>query len=156
MPKGGHAASGPPPDPNALRRGRSGDAATWTTLPREGRQGEPPAWPLTEQDGREAELWARLWATPQAVMWERLGQAVEVAMYVRLLAKSEHPRAGVEIQKITRQYMGSLGLTVEGMLRNRWKIEQAAAPAPTSASASAPRRPSSRDRLTVIRGDGES
>lgn len=47
MPRGGaRANSGPPPDPNALRRERPSDKETWRTLPAEGRQGDPPAWPL--------------------------------------------------------------------------------------------------------------
>ena len=46
MPRGGaRVVSGPPPDPNALRRDRPGDKASWTTLPAEGRAGKPPAWP---------------------------------------------------------------------------------------------------------------
>lgn len=156
MPRGGHAASGPPPDPNALRRNRSGDAATWTTLPADGRQGDAPEWPLSDQDGREAELWEVLWAKPQAVIWERLGQVFEVAMCVRTLAKAEAPRAGTEIQKVLRQYFDSLGLTTQGMLRNRWRIEQATPEVPASAPAAAPKRSSSRDRLKVVRGDGQS
>lgn len=156
MPSGGaRVTSGPPPDPNALRRDRKSDA-TWTTLPSDGRQGNAPEWPLTEQDDREAELWADLWSRPQAVMWERLGQEYEVAMCVRILAKAEAPRAGTELLKVSRQYFDSLGLTTQGMLRNRWRIEQAAPETPAAAPAAAPKRPSSRDRLTVIRGDGES
>lgn len=47
MPRGGaRVNSGPPPDPNALRRDRPSDKDGWTTLPAEGRQGDPPAWPL--------------------------------------------------------------------------------------------------------------
>jgi hypothetical protein len=155
MPKGGHAASGPPPDPNALRRNRAGDP-TWTSLPLAGREGDPPEWPLTAQDERELELWADLWAKPQAIMWEKLGQLYEVAMCVRMLARAEAPRSSVELQKVVRQYFDSLGLTTQGMLRNRWRIEQAA-PVPTaSTSAVAPRRASSRSRLKVVDGDGES
>ncbi len=53
MPRGGaRVNSGPPPDPNALRRDRPSDVAGWTTLPAEGRTdslGRPkpaPKWPL--------------------------------------------------------------------------------------------------------------
>lgn len=47
MPRGGaRANSGPPPDPNALRRDRKEDKAGWTILPAEGRTGPLPEWPL--------------------------------------------------------------------------------------------------------------
>lgn len=47
MPRGGaRVNSGPPPDPNALRRNRPEDKAGWKMLPAEGRLGDPPAWPL--------------------------------------------------------------------------------------------------------------
>ncbi|MEU8151772.1 hypothetical protein [Nonomuraea sp. NPDC048901] len=150
--KGGHAASGPAPDPNALRRSRPADAATWTALPSGGRAGDPPEWPLLEPDGREWELWADFWARPQALMWERMGQLYEVAMCVRMLARAEQPKSSIELQKVVRQYFDSLGLSTQGMLRNRWKLTDA----PTDESArtrKAPARKSARTRLTVVPGD---
>lgn len=160
MPKGGaRVVSGPPPDPGALRRNRPADKAGWTTLPAEGRQGGPPAWPLAGMTDREFELWRDLWAKPQAVVWEALGQGYEVALFVRALGQAEQPDAKVDLQRIVRQYLDSLGLSVQGMLRNRWKIAPAAeadetVTAPT-AEAEAPRRPSARDRLRVVpRGEG--
>lgn len=42
---GARARSGPPKDPDALRRDRKDDAA-WITLPVEGRPGPAPDWPL--------------------------------------------------------------------------------------------------------------
>jgi hypothetical protein len=156
MPKGGaRAVSGPPPDPNALRRNRPSDKAGWTTLPAEGRQGGPPAWPLVDLTDREFELWRDLWAKPQAVAWEALDQGYEVALFVRSLAQAEQPDAKVDLQRIVRQYLDSLGLSVQGMLRNRWKVapvaeaEEQAQPA----AAPAPRRTSARDRLKVVPRD---
>jgi hypothetical protein len=156
MPKGGaRVVSGPPPDPNALRRDRPSDQAGWTSLPAEGRVGDPPVWPLLQQTVREETLWRELWARPQAVMWERLDQRYEVAMFCRMLARAEQPAASVELQKVVRQYLDSLGLSVQGMLRNRWKI---APPTESRESAGAapvrPRRPSARTRLKVV-PDGE-
>lgn len=123
MPKGGaRVVSGPPPDPNALRRNRPSDQAGWTTLPAEGRQGGPPVWPLVGLSDREDELWADLWSRPQAVAWEAMGQGYEVALFVRTLAQAEQPDAKVDLQRIVRAYLDSLGLSVQGMLRNRWKV----------------------------------
>ena len=156
MPKGGaRVVSGPPPDPNALRRDRPADQAGWTSLPAEGRAGEPPVWPLLQQTVREETLWRDMWARPQAVMWDRLGQQIEVAMFVRKLGEAELPKASVELQKVVRQYLDSLGLSVQGMLRNRWKIAPPVeAPEAAGSEPVRPRRPSARTRLKVV-PDGE-
>jgi hypothetical protein len=156
MPRGGHAASGPPPDPNSLRQSRQSNQAGWSTLPAEGRPGPAPEWPLVAAQPRELELWEDMWSRPQAVAWERLGQEIEVAMFCRKLAEAELPKASVELQKVVRQYLDSLGLSVQGMLRNRWRIAAAAAGPEQAAPEQAPRRRSSaRDRLKVVpSGDG--
>ncbi|MFB7288988.1 hypothetical protein [Actinacidiphila glaucinigra] len=125
MPKGGaRTRSGPAPDPEALRRER--DAGEWTILPAEGRQGATPDWPLTGQSEREAELWERLWGRPQALMWERYGQELEVALYVRRLAEAEMPESSVNLSTLVRQMADSLGLTSPGMRANRWRIDRPA------------------------------
>ncbi len=159
MPRGGaRPVSGPPPDPNALRRYRPSDQGTWTTLPAEGRPGEAPEWPLVNPRPREWDLWRDLWTRPQAVMWERLDQRYEVAMFVRKLAEAELPGASVELQKVVRQYLDSLGLSVQGMLRNRWRIEpgEVAVEASGKPEHSDRRRPSARSRLKVVAdGDGD-
>jgi len=151
---GARATSGPPPDPNALRRNRKSDQAGWATLPAEGRTGPTPGWPLTDVRPREWDLWRDLWMKPQAVMWEKLGLDIEVALFVRTLAEAEHPDSRTEPMKLVRQYMESLGLTSPGMLRLRWKIGPAETvpveePADTP-KATAPRRKSARDRLKVV------
>lgn len=153
MPKGGaRIRMGPAPDPNALRRER--DAGEWTVLPAEGREGEPPAWPLPDPTDREEELWDELWARPQALMWARYGQQLEVALYVRRFAEAELPGAFVALGTLVRQMADSLGLTTPGMRANRWRIvaDEGFAAAPADAA----RRPSTsaRARLTVISGDG--
>ena len=84
MTSGGHGRSGPPPDPNALRRER--DSSTWTTLPPH-RDGPTPLWPLSRPTKRERDLWDSLWSLPQAVMWERSSQEREVAIYVYHLCR---------------------------------------------------------------------
>lgn len=153
---GARATSGPPPDPNALRRNRKQDASGWSTLPAEGRTGPTPEWPLTEVRPREWDLWRTLWAKPQAVMWEKLGLDLEVGLFVRTLAEAEEPEPRSDAAKLAKQYMESLGLTGPGMLRLRWKVgpvEQEAAPAEETTeapTAKKPRRKSARDRLKVV------
>jgi hypothetical protein len=159
MPRGGaRAVSGPPPDPNSLRQVKAAERGGWRTLPADGRAGEPPEWPLTEATDREWVLWEDLWVKPQAVVWEDMGQELEVALFVRTLAEAERPEARADIKKMIRGYLDSLGLSVSGMLRNRWKIAPSADAVvldlPT-ATAAAPRRPGPRDRMKVVtNGEG--
>jgi hypothetical protein len=152
MPRGGaRTVSGPPPDPNSLRSARAAEAGGWRTLPAEGCTGPVPEWPLTEATPREETLWADLWAKPQAVMWAEMGQELEVALFCRTLAEAERADARADIKKMVRGYLDSLGLSVSGMLRNRWKIAPAAEVAALEArNQPAPRRRSARDRLKVV------
>ncbi|MFJ4987907.1 hypothetical protein ACIP9H_29400 [Streptomyces sp. NPDC088732] len=144
--------SGPPPDPTSLRSAKTMDKGGWRTLPAEGRPGDLPEWPLTEATDRELDLWHDLWAKPQAVMWEEMGQALEVALFARTLAEAERADARVDVKKMVRGYLDSLGLSVAGMNRNRWKIAPAIEePVEVPSAAPAPaRRPSARDRLKVV------
>lgn len=153
--KGGHAASGPAPDPNALRRNRTNDAG-WTDLPAAGREGDPPPWPLPEASAREADLWRTFWAKPQAVQWERLGMDVEVALYVRRLAEAELPGSSVALGTLVKQLAEQLGLTIPGLRMHRWKIvgqSTAAAATPAAKESKAtPARAKARDRWRVADG----
>ena len=128
MAKGGaRARSGPAPDPNALRRDRD-KAGDWLSLPEAGRPGPPPQWPLIEATERESILWERLWSLPQAVEWERQHLELEVAMHVRTLAEAEQPGSIAALRTLVRQQSEALGLSVPGMLRNRWRIDRAEQP----------------------------
>src|SRR5688500_18373277 len=156
MPKGGHARSGPPPDPNALRRSR--DVGEWVTLPAEGRPGDPPDWPLPTCSEREQELWRIMWRKPQAIMWERNGQHLDVALYCRRFAEAEEPDSPVNLSTLVRQMQDSLGLSTPGLRSNRWRIaadEMSARRADRAeVEASRPGRQSARDRLKAISGGG--
>ncbi len=142
---GARARSGPAPDPNALRRDR--DSSEWVTLPSAGREGPPPAWPLEDPRGQELELWAREWARPQAVEWERNGQQLEVALFVRAVVTAEGGKATAADRSIVQRKMNDLGLTVPGLRANRWRIGEASAPVEQPKGK---RRPSARARLKVV------
>lgn len=155
MPRGGHANSGPAPDPEALRRTRGTDAA-WHVLPVTGRPGPPPEWPLPNPSARELELWVKLWKKPQATRWEALGQDDEVALYCRRFARAEQPDAPVATVVVVRQLGEALGLTIPGMARNRWQIgSQHSAPAvqaPTGTDGSPPApAPATSSRSRILR-----
>lgn len=147
MPKGGaRARSGPAPSPTSLRQ-KDGD---WIRLPAAGRTSPAPEWPLTDPTDREADLWAREWRRPQALVWEANGQEIEVALYIRSLAEAEAPGAAATLRTLVRQLQEALGLTVPGLARNRWTIDAEIPVAASSSSAPAPRRASSRSRLKVV------
>lgn len=167
MPRGGaRVNSGPPPDPNALRRDRRQDKDGWTNLPAEGRVGDPPPWPLAalevdpendaaaawsmERAERELDVWRTLWATPQAVVWARLGWTLEVAMYVRLVVKAERT-AETKALAEARMWSDRLGLNPAAMLRNRWRIaaDEIAVKREQRAETG---RGSVRDRLRAVNG----
>lgn len=145
---GARVKSGPAPDPLAFRRDRPTDQGEWTDLPATGRAGAPPPWPLLDELAGEATLWERQWARPQAVMWERNGQELEVALFVRALVVSEGPRASAADRSLVQRKMGDLGLTAPGLRALRWRIVEMAAPAARQSRA----RVSTRDRLKVVDG----
>lgn len=84
-------------------------------------------WPLSKQNAREIELWVRLWSTPQAIQWERLGWSDVVARYTRQLVTAERRKPPVAVLAEVRQLEDRLGLTPMAMLRLRWEIEDEAA-----------------------------
>lgn len=123
MPKGGaRTTSGPPPDPNALRRDRKSDGE-WVTLPTS-REGKSPLWPLIDQTGREERVWKSYWRKPQAILWERNGQEFEVALHVRHLVESEVEGATTAARTLVRQQMDSLLLTLPAMRSARVRIAE--------------------------------
>lgn len=145
---GARSNSGPPPDPDALRRDRKTDGE-WVVLPASGRTGAAPTWPFELSKAREIDVWTDLWSTPQAIEWERLGQEHLVGLYVRRMVEAEEWGSAVNLSTLVRQMADGLGLTTPGLRSNRWRIE-AEAPAPTKTK---PKRPPSKARLRVVAAD---
>jgi hypothetical protein len=139
-------------DPNALRRERSGDSASWTQLAPF--DGPAPMWPLSENlenGAREMTIWERLWSRPQASEWSRLGLEDEVALYARYLAEAEAPDASSAVRTLVKQHQELLGLSTAGLNRLRWQLPAGEA---QSAAPVAKRKASSRARLKVVGNDG--
>lgn len=158
MPSGGRRAhSGPLPDPDAIRRGARDTGPTeiadgWTRLPHAGRRKRAPAWPFPgEPDPYVMELWRKEWKRPQALMWERLGLELEVALYVLRVQQALDEPNKVNLGTLIRQQQLALGLSAPGLHLNRWIIEPPApratpqAAAPIAAGAS-----SMRTRLAAV------
>jgi len=147
MPSGGHARSGPAPDPNALRRDRAGDGA-WVTLPAEGFNGDAPKFPLEKISvydiywvdkkrvkefdvsgtealhEREMDLWCALWKKPQAFMWAKLGLEYEVAAYVRAFIESTSAESNSGLKTAALRMAAEIGLSLPGMHSLRWKFSE--------------------------------
>jgi hypothetical protein len=86
---------------------------------------------------------------------ERNGQVREVAFYVRAMKNGEMPKAPVVAQTLVRQFMEALGVSADGLRRNRWiidhePVEQEAVRADDTDRASA------RSRLRSIAGGAAS
>lgn len=109
---------GPAPKVDPVRRNaRTGPLK----LPAEGRKGVPPKWPLPGKPAAaEKQVWAELWATPQAVAWERLGWTRTIARYARLLLAAEDLDKDALAE--ARQLEDRLGLTPKAMRMLLWEI----------------------------------
>jgi hypothetical protein len=157
MPSGGaRATSGPPPDPQSLRQGRRGDDGGWTEIPAKARAGKPPQWPMEDQSPREAAIWALLWKMPQAAQWKRLRLEWSVALVARLRERAEWQSSSAALLMELRQHEDSLGLTVPGLLRNRWRIAEPIPAARQAPRASAAAPESAKTRLRAITGGQRS
>lgn len=77
---------------------------------------------LRQMRTSEIDLWAELWSTPQAEMWERLAFTREVAQYVRWKVKGE--MGDLDAAKEARAWSDRLGLNPLAMLRLRFEIER--------------------------------
>lgn len=111
---------GPPPKSNPVRRNaRSGPLQ----LPAEGRKGPTPEWPLADDpDEDEAQAWDELWATPQAVAWERMGWTRTVARYCRAMVEAEKRGASAQLLGQVTTLEDRLGLTPKAMRMLLWEV----------------------------------
>lgn len=140
---------GPAPKSAGETRRRNAPIANTMKLPAEGRSGPAPEWPF----GSEPAVWAELWATPQAVAWERLGWTRMVARYAKVLGYCEDPESvTVGLLAEARQMEDRLGLSPMSMLRLRWEI--ATDEVAEQRESRKPAKKSPRERLKVVASDG--
>lgn len=148
---GARNRSGPAPDPNSGRSDRRG--LSLTALPAEGYKGDVPEFPLPSPADRELEVWAILWATPQACAWATQSwRWLNIADLVRLQVRGEDPDASVAIATAVRQLRADLGLTPAGLIENGWAIAADETAGKRAEKAEEPARKSSRDRMKVVPG----
>ncbi len=137
---------GPPPKHPSQRLGHR-PAEQWRRLPAEGRQGPPPAWPLAAApNAAELAVWATLWATPQAVVWDELRAERLVARYVLHLVAVEVRSPSTRLLAEVRQMEAQLLLAPGSLAKARMEIardevaEQRERPAVADSGATARRR----------------
>lgn len=131
------------------------DDGVWLTLPHAGRGGNPPAWPLSAASKRERDVWRKLWKLPEAVGWERAGNALQVALFVRTLVRVEQADSPVGLISQVRIQQAELGLTAAGKMSLKWRVAQPPRPQsaakpiadPEPVTAPLPVGPSPKDRL---------
>jgi len=161
---GARSHSGPPPNPNALRRQR--DGKEWTKLPAAGRLEPAPEWPdeVSEASERELLMWRRIWMLPQAIVWEADRVHDMVAFYVRTYLEAMRPGAGAQARTFVKQMSEALLLTPATLAQQRYVIEgtdEARAIAAAVADGKEPQRrgprKSARERtgFTVVTGREE-
>lgn len=148
---GARLRSGPGADPNALRRDRPSDG-DWLVLPSEGRRGPVPEFPLPSATGRELDVWAGLWRRPQAVLWERNRQDLEVALHVRTFVEAEQPEAAAALRTLVRQQLGELLLSIPAM--NAARVRFSDSLEADQADVVVLARPSARERLRALNDAG--
>lgn len=77
---------------------------------------------LEQATDAEVELWAELWATPQAVVWEESHSGREVAQYVRWKIQAE--QGDLKAAGEARQLSDRLGLNPLALSRLHLEIER--------------------------------
>lgn len=153
---GARSRSGPPRDPDSRTSERRG--YTLTALPSEGYDGEVPELSdhLISSTPRHEAVWADLWTTPQACAWsvERWRIPV-VADLVKYIVRLDDPEAPASFATSVRQLREDLGLSSQGLRLNGWAISvDEIAKKAAEKSAASPPKPSSRDRMQVVKNDG--
>jgi hypothetical protein len=174
MASGGHASSGPPPDPNSLKTAKRG--LSFTALPAAGHDGDVPEFPLPrvpvydiwfvgkerhkelDVEGtaarydRELEVWAWAWRTPQAAAWAKEPwRSDSVAMWVRTRVICESADATAADKGSLHRFADQIGLTPAGLAYNGWKISTDQLAEKRAETTPAPSAPSARDRMRAVR-----
>lgn len=180
MTSGGHARSGPPPDPKSARSDARG--IKLTALPAEGYAGTVPPFPLPkrllwlewfEGSGRDREkrreldeggtestyerevaLWEWAWRTPQACAWAKPSEAWRihsVAMWVRTFVICEGPDATAADKNSLHRFADDIGLTPAGLRQNGWAIVSDEVSERREEKAQTDKPKSSRDRLKAVK-----
>lgn len=157
MPRGGaRNRSGPAASENSGRSDRRGFSLT--ALPSAGYDGTIPDFPLPSATSRELEVWADAWRSPQACAWSMPSEQWRirtVAMWTRLTVRCEEPDAGAALLGQLHRFADQIGMTTAGLAEMGWKVAVDEVAAKAAAKTPAQKPKSSRDRMTLVAGNGD-
>lgn len=120
---GARNRSGPKPVEGSATSDRRG--YTLTALPAEGYRGKAPDFPLLAPTPYELEVWARLWATPQACAWAMPSEAWRlrtIALYARTAVRCEDPEVSPSVMAQLHRLEDRIGLSTAGLAEMGWKV----------------------------------
>lgn len=147
---GARAGGGPKPDPRSANSERRGGG---TLLPADGYRGPVPPFPIPDPRPRDLELWSWAWTTPQAAAWARESwRQYDVAQWCRAATDCEQPNPSAAARSGVTSNADRIGLSESGLRFNGWTIASAE-PARAERAPTAPRRTSSRARMTILGDD---
>lgn len=155
MASGGHARSGPAPQPGSGRSDSRG--LNFKKLPAEGYRGEVPEFPRPVLFGTELSHWNAVWRTPQAALWATPQWSwiiPAVAHYCSLMAQSEQPDCPVGVHAQIRGREGDILLTSDALIRAGFQVVTDEIEAKRSDSVAAPKPESARERAKRLRAVG--
>lgn len=149
MTSGGHARSGPAPDPRSGASDRKG--LKFSALPAEGYSGDVPEFPTPVVFGSELKWWKWAWTTPQAALWATPQWSwviPAVADWCRLKAQSESVDAPVAVWSAIARREADILLTNDSLLRAGYRVAANELGERREGGGEKPRQ-SSRDRLKL-------
>lgn len=156
MPSGGHARSGPAPDPRSGASDRKG--LKFKSLPAAGYDGDVPDFPGAPPSARAQAWWDWAWKTPQAALWATNQWSWVVPMvadWCTLKAKFDEPDAPVSLVQAIRQREGDILLSNDALLRAGYTVVVDEIAELRDAKATEPSPPSSaRERAKRLRSVG--
>lgn len=155
MTSGGHARSGPAPDPRSGASDRKG--LRFKSLPAEGYDGEVPEFSRPVLFGSELTHWRRAWTTPQAALWATSQWSwvvPAVAHYCSLMAQSELEDCPVGVHAQIRAREGDILLTNDALIRAGYVVATDEIAAKRSESPDTSKPESARERAKRLQAVG--
>lgn len=124
MGRGGARNRGPAvrsPHSEASRQRRAGALI----LPCQGHDGDPPEFPLPDLSDREAQVWQRLWRTPQASAWSvEEWRWQSIALFTRWSVRAEAENASAAVLAQVVRLADQVGLSPAGLVENGWRVAE--------------------------------
>lgn len=139
--------------PDGQKVTRNAPKFDWESLPASGRVGPPPKLPPARKWTKATrDAWARVWAKPQAVMWDQSGDSMLAwaICHHEILIADDTGKALGPLMAEMRQVEDRHGLNPKALLQLRWRIVDDEGVAVSEISEAPRGRTPARRRLTVV------